>query len=230
MKLVSTQLHATNLNLLMTDGVFANKPERTYRSSIDTCLVCSYMLFAFLTPSCRLSHFRPFVYRFLSLGFLVGCFPGPGRCPGRNISIIYTYVRILHHELVNGPLDGLNETGELLVLIRGDARSNDRPGYTASPAKSSLGSDEDVRDVLANSSVSTWSYETVHRTTHLLFAKEREVKQNLQRLGISSQDDNFCDTTVQGLRGCRHTSIGCAFASDKSPHLHWLPSSAACTG
>ena len=37
---------------------------------------------------------------------------------------------------------------------------------------------------------------------YLLFAKKRKVEQNFEGLGISSQDDNFCDTTVQGLGGC----------------------------
>ena len=57
-------------------------------------------------------------------------------------------MRILHHLLVNSPLDGLDKAGKLLVFIRSDAGSNDRSGDAASPAKGSLGSHEDVRDVL----------------------------------------------------------------------------------
>jgi hypothetical protein len=36
-------------------------------------------------------------------------------------------------------------------------------------------------------------------STHLLFAKEREMEQDLEGFGISSQDDKLRDTTVQGL-------------------------------
>ncbi len=55
----------------------------------------------------------------------------------------------LDHELVNGPLDGRNETRQLLVFIRCDAGRDDRPGNTAGPTQSCLRSHEDVRDVLA---------------------------------------------------------------------------------
>lgn len=52
------------------------------------------------------------------------------------------------HELVDGPLDGLDETGKLLVLVGRDASSDDGPGNTASPAEGSLRRHEDVGDVL----------------------------------------------------------------------------------
>lgn len=37
---------------------------------------------------------------------------------------------------------------------------------------------------------------------HLFFAKEGKVEQNFQRLCISSQNDEFCDTTVKCF--CRY--------------------------
>lgn len=67
--------------------------------------------------------------------------------------------------------------------------------------------------------------------THLLFAKQREMEKNFQRLRVRSQNDNFCDTTVQSLRSCSMmyvNSSGCNH-ENKCTDLHWLPSSAACT-
>ena len=37
---------------------------------------------------------------------------------------------------------------------------------------------------------------------HLFFAKEGKVEQNFERLCVSSQDDEFCDTTVKCF--CRY--------------------------
>ena len=57
-------------------------------------------------------------------------------------------IATLHHLLVDRPFNSLDEACELLVLIRGNARGNYGPGYAAGPAKRSLGSNENVRDVL----------------------------------------------------------------------------------
>lgn len=59
-----------------------------------------------------------------------------------------TAMHSLHHEQIYGFLDGLNERGQLLVLIRGHTRGDDGPGHAACPAQSRLGSNEDVLDVL----------------------------------------------------------------------------------
>ena len=103
-----------------------------------------------------------------------------------------------YHELVNGPLDGLNETGQFLVLIGCDASGDDRPGDTASPTEGSLGSHKDVRNVLythLNMKIRrTWS------NTYLLFAQQRKMQQNLKRFSIRSENDNLSDTTVECLR------------------------------
>ena len=71
---------------------------------------------------------------------------------------------MLHHELVDRPLDSLNEARELLILIRGDTSGDDGPGDTASPAEGSLGGDEDVRDVLLDK-VSTMRQQIVKEHT-----------------------------------------------------------------
>jgi hypothetical protein len=43
-------------------------------------------------------------------------------------------------------------------------------------------------------------HEGLRDETHLFFAKEGKVEQDFERLGVSSQDDEFCDTTVKGFR------------------------------
>ena len=58
------------------------------------------------------------------------------------------------------------------------------------------------------------------------------MEENFQRLRIRSQNDSLCNTTVQSLRSCSMmyvNSSGCNH-EDKCTDLHWLPSSAACTG
>lgn len=52
------------------------------------------------------------------------------------------------HELVDRPLDGLDETRKLLVLVGCNASSDDGPGDTAGPAKGSLRRHKDVGYVL----------------------------------------------------------------------------------
>ena len=88
----------------------------------------------------------------------------------------------LDQKLLNLELDGQNLGLEVRALVRGDGGSDDRAGDTASAAKSSLGGDEDVGDVL-------------------VLAEKRQVEQNLNRLGVSGHDDELGNTTVKSLGG-----------------------------
>lgn len=54
----------------------------------------------------------------------------------------------LDHELVDGLLDGQDLTLQLPLLVRRNARSDDRPRDATRPTQRSLGLDEDVRHVL----------------------------------------------------------------------------------
>lgn len=57
-------------------------------------------------------------------------------------------IEYLEHELVDGPLDALDETGQLLVFVGGDAGGNDGARNTARPSESGLRLNEHIGDVL----------------------------------------------------------------------------------
>lgn len=57
---------------------------------------------------------------------------------------------ILHHKLVDRPLNSQYQGGKLLVLIGGNAGRDDWAGHAASSAQSSLRGNENVRNVLRN--------------------------------------------------------------------------------
>ena len=55
----------------------------------------------------------------------------------------------LDHEPLDLEFDSVDLAGKFLILVRGDAGSNDGPGYTTGTAKRSLGLDEHVWHVLS---------------------------------------------------------------------------------
>jgi hypothetical protein len=89
-----------------------------------------------------------------------------------------------HHPLNQQPLyfvlDGSDLALQLRSLVGGDRGGDDATADTASTAERDLGRDEDVGDVL-------------------VLAKERQVQEDLERLGVGSHDDELGDTTVKGL-------------------------------
>lgn len=79
---------------------------------------------------------------------------------------IYTLLHVpLDEQLFNLVLDRRNLAVELAELVGGDARGDDRAGDAARTAEGGLGRQEDVRDVL-------------------VLAQERQVEENLDRLGV----------------------------------------------
>lgn len=105
----------------------------------------------------------------------------------------------LIHEPINIPLDVLNLSLELLVLVGGDTGSDDRPRDATSTTEGGLRCDEDVLDVLS-SGVRQAVYDIKLRfATYLLLAQQGEMEKDFQRLRIGSQNDQFSDTTVEGL-------------------------------
>merc|ERR1740120_10321 len=71
---------------------------------------------------------------------------------------------------------------QLRTLLRSNRARNHWPGHAARSAKCGLRLDEDARDVF-------------------VLANQWQVKQDLQWLGVSSEDDELCRAAVQRLRG-----------------------------
>lgn len=88
----------------------------------------------------------------------------------------------LDEELLDLILEAIDLRVKLRTLGGKDGAGNNRPGDTAGTAKSDLGGDKDVRDIL-------------------VFAEEGEVEEDLKRLGVSGHDDELADATVEGLGG-----------------------------
>lgn len=76
--------------------------------------------------------------------------------------------------------DGLNLALEFASFVGGDGSGYDGAGYTACATKSSLRGDKDIRDVL-------------------VLTQQGEMKNDLNRFDVSSHDDKFADTTVEGF-------------------------------
>lgn len=71
---------------------------------------------------------------------------------------------------------------QLGSFVGGHGDGDDRAADTAGTAKSGLGGDKDVRDVL-------------------VFAQQGQVEQDFEGFGVGSHDDEFRDTAVEGLGG-----------------------------
>ena len=116
-------------------------------------------------------------------------------------------IEILEEELLDVLLDGDDLRLDLASLVLGDAGSDHRPrhatspavknthttrilqiqhsaqekqDYAVEPAKSLLGADKDIGDVL-------------------VLAEQRDVEENLERLAVRRQHDKLRLATVQGL-------------------------------
>lgn len=93
-------------------------------------------------------------------------------------------------------LDSLNLSIQLPSLVRRHTSSDHSPTNPTSPTQSRLAGQEDVRDVL-------------------VLAEQGEVEQDLDGFGIGGHDDEFADTSVEGLesgnreRVVRGTELGC---------------------
>ena len=95
------------------------------------------------------------------------------------IAVLQIHLDLEAFDLV---LEGADLAHEVGSLVGGDASSDDGPGDTASAAESHLGGDVDVGNVL-------------------VFAEKRQVEEDSERGGVSREDDQLADTTVEGLGG-----------------------------
>lgn len=77
-------------------------------------------------------------------------------------------------------LDSQDLRVQLPSLVGGDTSSNDRPAHTASSSECGLAWQEDIWDVL-------------------VLAKQWEVEDNLDRLDVGGENDEFTNTSVEGL-------------------------------
>ena len=93
-----------------------------------------------------------------------------------------TKKHFLDKKLLDLATDVLDLGRKLRSLVGEDTATDDRTGHTASSAKRNLGGNEHIGNVL-------------------ILAKKRKVKKDLQRLSISSHDDQVRDTTVKSLGG-----------------------------
>lgn len=96
---------------------------------------------------------------------------------------------------------------QLLGLVRRHGRRDDGTGHATRTPESGLGAEENVRDVLQVQSrhIRFGSANERERAegTHLVFTKQGQVQQDLNGLGVSSEDDELGDTTVKSLGRCR---------------------------
>jgi hypothetical protein len=110
----------------------------------------------------------------------------------------------LVHQLLNGVLNRGDLTRELLGLAGRNTGGDNGPGNIAGTTKSGLGRQEDVRDVLERKhNYQRYIPISERENPHLLFAKEGKMEQDLEGFGVSSHDDEFCDTTVESLGSYR---------------------------
>lgn len=86
----------------------------------------------------------------------------------------------LNEKLLNIGLDGLNLTGKLVAGEDGEC--NHVAGDSSGTAECGLAGDKDVRHIL-------------------VFAEQGKVEQNLDGVGVASDDDEVSNTAVQGLSG-----------------------------
>ena len=77
-------------------------------------------------------------------------------------------------------LEGADLAHEVRGFVCRDASSDNGPGDTASAAKSHLGGDVDVGNVL-------------------VLAEKGQVEEDSERGGVGREDDQLADTTVEGL-------------------------------
>jgi len=112
----------------------------------------------------------------------------------------------LDHEPLNLVLQGSDLVHEITCFVRGDACCNDGSANTTCAAKGSLAGDVYVWDVLSQK-VSLWLRRRKRSKTNLIFAEKRKMQENCQRSGISCEDYNLRDTSVQGLGGLVRTFL-----------------------
>mmetsp|Transcript_21667 Transcript_21667/g.39581 ORF Transcript_21667/g.39581 Transcript_21667/m.39581 type:complete len:210 (+) Transcript_21667:171-800(+) len=86
----------------------------------------------------------------------------------------------LDQQTLNLGLHGLDLRRQLGVVRLKDGEGNDVAGHLCRAAEGRLGWHKHVRDVL-------------------VFAEQREVQQNLDRVGVTSEDDQIGNTAVEGL-------------------------------
>jgi len=77
-------------------------------------------------------------------------------------------------------LDGIDLRPQFPSFIGSDRSGNDGPRNTTSATESGLGGNENVRNVL-------------------VLAEEGQVEENFDGFGIGGHDDEFTDTSVEGL-------------------------------
>ena len=93
--------------------------------------------------------------------------------------------------LVSHLVEGFSE---LTLLDVEDGSSYDVARDATGSSKISLLGNVDVGDVLYSKLKSNW-------LTYLVFAEEREMEDDLQRLGVSSKDEESSHTSVEGFGG-----------------------------
>lgn len=80
-------------------------------------------------------------------------------------------------------IDKRNDLGfKLGSLVGGDGNGNDSTGNTTRTAQSSLGGNKDVGNIL-------------------IFAQKWQVQQDFEGLSVSSHNNEFGNTAIQGLGG-----------------------------
>jgi len=84
---------------------------------------------------------------------------------------------MLNHDLVDGLLDRLELALQFSMFTSSNTGCDDGSGDVACPPESSFGLDEDVWDVL-------------------LFADQGEVEKDLQRFGVSREDNDLRNATI----------------------------------
>jgi len=103
------------------------------------------------------------------------------KAPGLTCRIIKKKITS-DQELLDGILQGGDLRLELRALVGGDGARDDGPGDPARAAQRLLAGHEHVRHVL-------------------VLGEERQVKQNLEGLGVGGEHDKLGDAAVQRLRG-----------------------------
>lgn len=86
----------------------------------------------------------------------------------------------LDHQSLDLVLESADLVHEIRRLVGGDAGRDDGAGHTTGAAKSGLGGNVDVWDVL-------------------VLAEEGKVEEDGERGGVGGEDDDLGDTTVEGL-------------------------------
>lgn len=99
-----------------------------------------------------------------------------------NVSRKFRQSTVLDEELLDGILEVLDLRLELRALVGGDGAGDDGPGHAARATERLLGRYEHVRHVL-------------------VLGEEGQVEENLERLGVSREDDKLGDAAVEGLGG-----------------------------